>query len=127
MDSAAGIAAYRYAHGQVDLNVDFIMATACVDEIDIYEEMQIEKDLTVSTYVTFVGKTSLEVQVDVEQEGRLKASALFTMVARQKSNQTKSYPVPEINLIEEPDMPNAKIRFQRGVKNRQLRIESAKK
>lgn len=61
MDSAAGIAAYRYAHGQVDLNVDFIMATACVDEIDIYEEMQIEKDLTVSTYVTFVGKTSLEV------------------------------------------------------------------
>lgn len=47
----------------------------------------------------------------MEQEGRLKASALFTMVARQKSNQTKSYPVPEINLIEEPDMPNAKIRF----------------
>lgn len=52
---------------------------------------------------------------------------MFTMVARYKNDHTKAYQLPLINLSEEPDMPKAQLRYERGVSNRDKRLEQAKK
>jgi acyl-coenzyme A thioesterase 9 len=127
MDSAAGITAYRYGHGSIDLNVDFIMATACVDSFTMFDEMVLGEDLVFATYVNYVGRTSMEVEVDVLQGDKIKAFALFTMVARHKSDHNKAYELPFLNLSEEPDLPKAKLRYERGVTNRSKSQEQAKK
>ena len=45
-------------------------------------------------YLNYVGKTSMEIEMNVFQEGQLKANSLFTMVARDAKNPMKGYRVP---------------------------------
>lgn len=68
----------------------------------------------------------MEIQVNLYQEEALRASALFTMVAREKADPSKAYPLPALNLVEEPDMPKAELRRDRGQKNREIRMEELK-
>lgn len=68
MDSAAGIAGYRYNFCKEVGHANFILATASVDSINIFEELSLNQDILFRTYVTFVGKTSMEVEVSLEQE-----------------------------------------------------------
>lgn len=46
-------------------------------------EMMLSEDLTTfRTYVNYLDRTSMEIEVDVSQGGELRAYALFTMVVR---------------------------------------------
>lgn len=77
----------------------------------MFGEMVLGEDVVFRTYVNYVGRTSMEVEVNVTQNNELRASAMFTMVARYKDNPAKAYELPLLNLSEETDMPNAKLRY----------------
>lgn len=79
--------------------------TASIDEIDFFHSIKADLDCKFSGYVSFVGKSSMEVQIKVHQniEGteRLACSAKFVMAARNKES-GKAYPVPPLNFSQEP-------------------------
>ncbi len=60
MDTAAGVAALRHAHTAV--------VTARVDGINFYHPIKVGDLITVNAFLTFVGHTSMEVQVEVIAE-----------------------------------------------------------
>ena len=73
----------------MDMNeLDFLIVTAAIDQIQFYYPVSIEEDCLLSGYVSYVGKSSMEVHIDVMQkiegEDRLACSANFVMVARNK-------------------------------------------
>lgn len=79
MDTAAGTAALRHAHTD--------LVTARVDGINFYRPIKIWNLVTVNAFLTFVGRSSMEVRVDVFSEDviteeRIHAlSAHFIMVS----------------------------------------------
>lgn len=102
MDYIAANVAYRYCtpDDQKDLDMNelpFIVVTAAIDSIEFYYPISVEIDCTLSGYVSYVGKSSMEVHIDVLQKTgdseRLACSANFVMVARNKMN-GKAYEVP---------------------------------
>ena len=106
MDYIAANVAYRYctpdSDKDLDMNdLDFIVVTAAIDQIEFYYPISNEVDCKLSGYVSYVGKSSMEVHIDVLQkvEGndRLACSANFVMVARNKQT-GKSYQVPKLSL-----------------------------
>jgi acyl-CoA hydrolase len=60
MDTAAGVAALRHAHTAV--------VTARVDGINFYRPIKVGDLVTVNAFLTFVGHSSMEVQVEVITE-----------------------------------------------------------
>ena len=88
MDSMAGFSIMKYAKASINSieTHPFAIATACVDSIYLDDTIDCESDLYLQSYVNFVGQTSLEVEVNILQNEGLRASAFFTMVARDKTN-----------------------------------------
>jgi acyl-CoA hydrolase len=60
MDTAAGVAALRHAHTAV--------VTARVDGINFYHPIKVGDLITVNAFLTFVGHSSMEVEVEVIAE-----------------------------------------------------------
>lgn len=79
MDTAAGVAALRHAHTAV--------VTARVDGINFYYPIRVGDLVTVNAFLTFVGHSSMEVQVEVITEDIIAEktthalTAYFIMVA----------------------------------------------
>lgn len=88
-------------------DLPFLIATAAIDSIEFYYPISVEFDCLLSGYVSYVGKSSMEVHIDVLQNidgtQRLACSANFVMVARNKAN-GKSYEVPKLNYEEEKEI-----------------------
>lgn len=86
--------------------LSFIIVTAAIDSIEFYYPISVDIDCTLSGYVSYVGKSSMEVHIDVLQKTgeseRLACSANFVMVARSKLN-GKAYEVPSMNYNGEKD------------------------
>jgi acyl-coenzyme A thioesterase 9 len=106
MDYIAANVAYRYCtpdrEKEIDMNeLPFLIATAAIDSIEFYYPISVEIDCSLSGYVSYVGKSSMEVHIDVLQKTgsteRLACSANFVMVARNKAT-GKAFPVPPINF-----------------------------
>jgi acyl-CoA thioesterase YciA len=74
MDEAAAMAAIRYTHGSV--------ATAHVDAVDFHHPVPIGALLEASARVTAVGRTSLVVEVVLEQEDRATGGRTVTTTGR---------------------------------------------
>lgn len=78
---------------------EFTLVTASVSSIEFFKRMEISKPLIMNTYLTSVGKTSMEVRIDLfdnfecSDEG-FYGSAYFTFVARDKIDYTQSMKVP---------------------------------
>ena len=111
MDYIAANVAYRYCtpDDEKDINMNelpFLIVTAAIDSIEFYYPISVEIDCTLSGYVSYVGKSSMEVHIDVLQKTgnseRLACSANFVMVARNKTT-GKAYEVPSINFNDEKD------------------------
>ena len=60
MDSAAGISVYRYGQN-INLHGEFIVATACIDSINIFSELHLGQDVLINSFINSVGRTSAEV------------------------------------------------------------------
>jgi acyl-CoA hydrolase len=78
-----------------------LIATAAIDSIEFYYPISVEVDCTLSGYVSYVGKSSIEVHIDVLQktgtDERLACSANFVMVARDKLK-GGAFKVPKIDF-----------------------------
>jgi len=73
MDYIASNVAYRYCIADTDKNFDFdqlsfLIVTAAIDSIEFYYPISVEIDCTLSGYVSFVGRSSIEVHIDVLQK-----------------------------------------------------------
>jgi acyl-CoA hydrolase len=108
MDSTAYAAARRYARSNV--------VTARVDELEFHLPIFIGDLVICTAQVVYVGKSSMEVAVnveveDLEKEGRNRAlSAFFTMVSLDKKGRPNV--IPELNI----DIPEDKAAFEEGKK-----------
>lgn len=109
MDYIAANVAYRYCtpNSQKVISMDelaFLIVTAAIDEIDFFYPVSVETDCTLAGYVTYVGKSSIEVHIDVlqivEGEERIACTAKFVMVARDKITK-KAFNVPPLQYSSE--------------------------
>jgi uncharacterized protein (TIGR00369 family) len=119
IDTAAGVAAARYARSNV--------VTASIDRLDFHHPAYVGNLLTLRASVNFVGRTSMEVGVRVETENlvsgekRHTASAYLTYVALDRDRRPR--PVPTLILETEED----KRRNSEAKARREMRLAEKKK
>ena len=100
MDNAAGVTAGRHCNTHV--------VTAQVHDIRFLQPVRVGMLVLVHTKITFVGRTSMEIQIDVETENlytgeRVQAlTSYFTMVAMDDEGRPKTVP-PLIVYTEEEE------------------------
>jgi acyl-CoA hydrolase/ferritin len=99
MDNAAGVTAARHCNSNV--------VTAQVNEINFYHPVTVGSLVTIRTRITFVSRSSMEVQVELftenlETEKRLKAlTSYYTMVA--VDNTGRPIESPQLTLYTEEE------------------------
>ena len=99
MDTAAGVVALRHAHTAV--------VTARVDGINFYHPIKVGDLVTVNAFLTFVGSSSMEVEVEVIAEDIISEktthalAAYFIMVAL--NDQGKPAKVPPLIVSSEKE------------------------
>jgi acyl-CoA hydrolase len=100
MDNAAGVTAGRHSNSYV--------VTALVNDIQFFQPVRVGTLVLVYTKITFVGRTSMEIQIEVQTEDlftgqRTKAlTSYYTMVAVDGEGRPKSVP-PLIVYTEEEE------------------------
>lgn len=93
LDGLAGIISYKHCSNNNVTTRPLLLVTASVDKIVLKKPISIEADLTITGAVTWVGRSSMEIQLEVTQttEEALDSSdsvalvANFTFVARDSS------------------------------------------
>ncbi len=114
VDIAGAMAASRHAQS--------VVATAVIDSVEFNEPVRVGEMVVLKAHLTWVGRTSMEVLVEVCSEnymtGLLKATnrAYMTFVALDENGKPKQVP----GLIPETDEEKAE--FDRAVKRRELRL-----
>ncbi len=100
MDHAAGIVALRHARANV--------VTARVDKMEFHYPIHVGNLVTCSGQLTFVGRSSMEVFVEVfvedlhkETDAKLALTAFFTMVALDSDEKPMRVPALAITNAEE--------------------------
>ncbi|HWR42106.1 acyl-CoA thioesterase [Sporomusa sp.] len=100
MDNAAYVVAHKHARANV--------VTARVDELIFHQPIYVGNLVTCHAYLTFVGKSSMEVSVVVEVEDLYKEgsrncalTALFSMVALNAGGHPMSVPPLELTTDQE--------------------------
>jgi len=96
-----------------------------MDNTYFYESLMSHQELIFVSYPTYIGNSSLEVQIDVYQAERLKASCKFVLVLRQAADSAKPYLLPRIEFVGEFDAERAEVRFARGARNQIARKAKA--
>lgn len=102
MDSIAGIVGYRHCFGDLAGKNPFVLVTASVDSINLFEPILIEHDIKMEGYVNHVGRSSMEIEINLFQNNVLKSNALFTMASRNAADHTKSFPCPKLKISHLP-------------------------
>ena len=106
IDKLASITAFRHARRNV--------VTASIDRLDFLEPIRLGDILTLRSWINYVGRTSMEIEVDVSTEDRLTGaahracSAFLTFVAI--DDQGRPTPVPRLRLQVEDE----RARFDAG-------------
>jgi acyl-coenzyme A thioesterase 9 len=111
LDKLAEDTALRYAR-KVYPNVRVV--TAAMDDLKVCAAPDIEKDIVLLARINFVGRSSMEVGIRVEQAGESPiriASCFFTMVARLQENgeqgNERSVPLPALEYTTPNDLRRA--------------------
>lgn len=113
IDKLASISAFRHARRNV--------VTASIDRLDFHEPIRLGDILTLRSWIDYVGRTSMEVEVDVTTEDRLTGvshracSAFLTFVAI--DDQGRPTPVPRLRLDDEDE----RARFEAGRRRAETR------
>jgi acyl-coenzyme A thioesterase 9 len=108
LDKLAEDTALRYAR---TVYPDVRVVTAAMDDLRVCAAPDIEKDLVLLARINFVGRSSMEVGIRVEQDDgstvRI-ASCFFTMVARlQENGEERSVPLPALQYTAPHDLRRA--------------------
>lgn len=125
MDTLAGWVGFKYFKGPSE-RAPFSLVTACVDKIDLKESLvESNKDIKLKGFVSWAGKTSLEVTIHIDQQSKdgwkRLAEAVFVMVARSLKDGTAAV----VNKIEAVDVEE-KHYYERGKVNKALRQKKLK-
>lgn len=113
LDKLAEDIALEYVH-RIDEQAKVV--TAAIDDIMLRTPVDIEKDLKLKARINYVGRTSMEVGIRVDQEGESLASCYFTMVARTEENgEAKSLPIDPLEYVDEIE----KKRYKAAIARRQ--------
>ena len=130
LDLIGGTSAYRYMKLDI-LSRDATIVTLCVDHFQIFEEViSTDRDLFISSYVTYAGNSSLEVRLDVtytDDPDKLVASAYYVFAARDAANYAQAKRVPKIVFDGEFDLEGCLLRYEYGKGNMSERKEGVAK
>ena len=113
IDKLASITAFRHARHNV--------VTASIDRLDFHEPVRLGDILTLRSWMNFVGRSSMEVEVDVTTEDRLSGkctracSAFLTFVAIGENDRPAAVPRLEFAAPEE------RARFEAGTERAKAR------
>lgn len=118
IDIVAGVVARRHSHHNT--------TTASIDNLQFKEPVYLNNTLVLLGRVTYVGKTSMEVQVDTYVENlsgskKLVNSAHFVMVALDENDQPAA--VPPLIVETEQEQIDWKAGERRNDLRRQRRLE----
>jgi acyl-coenzyme A thioesterase 9 len=121
LDSMAGLVGYEHSDGFAR---DLTIVTASLDRFELRRLFRPDADLVLQGCVTYAGHSSMEVRIDMFQAGTeseqgSSASALFTMVARDKDRAAQ---VPPLVCATKKERE----RFEQGIINKMRRKETAK-
>jgi uncharacterized protein (TIGR00369 family) len=118
VDRAAAVAAMRHSGRSC--------VTVSIDRVDFREPIYSGEFVTCTARLTFVGRTSMEVEVRVDAEDPLKGSSRFanhcylTFVAIDESG--RPVPVPPLDL----ETPEDERKYHEGKRRREVRIALAR-
>ncbi|EGR30277.1 hypothetical protein IMG5_136230 [Ichthyophthirius multifiliis] len=121
-DYVATTVAYKYVYVK-----QAVIMAACVDNIQFYQNVCPSKDIVLRGYPTFIGSSSIEVQLDLLQENidtqqlQLIGKANFLLVARNKDNIKFAHLVPKLLFDEENNLKNCQLLYLLGQQNQQQR------
>jgi acyl-coenzyme A thioesterase 9 len=126
LDGFAGSIAYIHSDGFNDNGRNLTIVTATCDRILMLKNMQADRDLRMRGVTTFVGRTSMEIRVNVDQKNETGVwepilHSFFTMVALDK-NTHRPTPVNKLAPISDDE----KILFELGKANNKEKKEAAK-
>jgi len=129
-DLIGGASAYRYL-GLDILSRDATIVTLCVDNFHLFEEViSTDRDIFISSYVSYAGTSSLEVQVDVtytDDPHTILSSASYVFVARDALDYSKAKKVPKLVFEGEDDPEGCLLRYEYGKINQRERKQTAER
>jgi acyl-coenzyme A thioesterase 9 len=128
MDSVAGLVSYQHCYAKLENRGrnKMICVTGSIESFFMFEKIDIMKDMQIEGYLNAVGKTSMEIEINLAQEGKLKASSIFTMIARDAENPTKGYQVPSLDFSHLTEAEKSKsLERQADAKDNALRRKEA--
>ncbi|ONK72377.1 uncharacterized protein A4U43_C04F18780 [Asparagus officinalis] len=117
LDALAGTIAFKHCSDDDSTTRPLLLVTACVDKMVLKKPIRVDTDLKITGAVTWVGRSSLDIQIEVTQldEDNSKAldpvalTANFTFVARD-SKTGKSAPVNHLS----PETEQEKLLYSEG-------------
>lgn len=104
------------------------MVTANVDNFQFYDEITVEESLFLDGYVTSVGRTTIEVRIDIsgKETGKFYSSCFYLFAARHRDDHSKGFEVPKLIFEGERDPQLCQERQELGEKNQQARKDKMK-
>ncbi len=117
IDEIAALAAMKHARGTV--------VTASIDSVDFLSSAKVGDSLTLEAYITYTGRSSMEVYVKVtahdliKDEKKLTTESFVTMVALNEKNE----PIPVRKVY--PETEEEKQLFETAPMRRQMRQQRA--
>lgn len=124
LDALAGTIAFKHCSSDDGTTRPLILVTASVDKMVLKKPIQVDTDLEIVGAVTWVGRSSMEIQMEVTQSKRETANASdslalianFTFVARD-SKTGKSAPVNQVS----PETEQEKLLWEEAEERNKLR------
>ncbi|XP_050203958.1 acyl-coenzyme A thioesterase 2, chloroplastic-like [Mercurialis annua] len=131
LDALAGTISYKHCCNEDGMTRPILLVTASVDKMVLNKPIRVDTDLKIAGAVTWVGRSSMEIQLEVTQstEGTsdthdsLALVANFTFVARD-SKTGKSAPVNQISPETEQEKSLWEEAEERNKLRKQKRAES---
>ena len=120
MDTLASDTARKYIH---QFYPDVVVITAAIDDTIIRNATDVTKDLLFKSRINYVGKTSMEIGIRIEQPGNPAthiATCYFTMVARKGLREKRvSVQIPPLNYIDDME----KRRYKKAIERKELYLK----
>ncbi|KAL6548686.1 Acyl-coenzyme A thioesterase 4, mitochondrial [Orobanche gracilis] len=142
LDALAGTISFKHCSSEDSSTRPLILVTASVDKIVLRKPIRVDTDLTIMGAVTWVGRSSMEIQLEVTQPSRessdpsdaLALTANFTFVARDSKtgkstiiNQISPETEREKLLCEEAEQRNKSRKEKKGEVKKEINDEEMKR
>ena len=125
LDYAAANVSYLFCHSE-PFSRSSTNVTLSMDNMHFFKPIFADKDLSICSYPTFHGKSTVEIRVDIYQETgeesgtNLVGSTHFLMAARELETH-KAFKVPKLSFEGEDDEAGCLLRFELGKKLQEKR------